>query len=131
MNKDQVLAIQEGGNHYKQFPIQPIELIIETQLSFVQGNIVKYITRYPFKNGLGDLRKVVHYAGFGLAYALKDQVIDPDARIRIFNFIREAKQADLLNQKQAAIIWFAVGGEWRKVITATEQLIAQMEAEED
>lgn len=127
MNKDQVLAIQEGGDHYRRFPIQPIELIIETQLSFVQGNIVKYITRYPFKNGLGDLRKVVHYAGFGLAYKLKDQVNDPDARIRIYNFIHEAKEANLLNQKQAAIIWFAIGGEWRKVITATEQLIDQME----
>ena len=126
MNKDQVLSIQEGGDHYRKFPIQPIDLIIETGLSFVQGNIVKYITRYPFKNGEGDLRKVIHYAGFGLAYGLKDQIIDPEARVRIFDFIHEAKKADLLSQQQAAIIWFAAGGEYRKVIAATEKLLVNL-----
>jgi hypothetical protein len=31
-------------------------------LGFVEGNIVKYITRYSRKAGAEDVRKVIHYA---------------------------------------------------------------------
>ena len=36
-----VLSKQEGGNHYKDFPIQPIEFIkTKNGLSFAQGNVI-------------------------------------------------------------------------------------------
>ena len=53
---------QEGGDHYKLRPIQPIEYSERNGLSMSQGNIVKYITRHKEKNGIEDLAKVVHYA---------------------------------------------------------------------
>ena len=56
-----VLSKQEGGNHYKEFPIQPIEFIQKNGLSFAQGNVIKYICRYKAKNGLQDLKKARHY----------------------------------------------------------------------
>jgi hypothetical protein len=53
---------QVGGSHYKDMAIQPIEYIHKNGLGFCEGNIVKYITRWKTKNGIEDLRKVIHYA---------------------------------------------------------------------
>jgi len=52
---------QVQGNHYKNFKIQPIEFITANKLSFIQGNIIKYICRYDKKNGKKDIDKVIHY----------------------------------------------------------------------
>ena len=52
---------QIGGNHYQQLAIQPVEYIHKNNLSYNQGNVVKYITRYKDKNGLQDLQKAKHY----------------------------------------------------------------------
>ena len=61
-NEFNPLVPQEGGDHYKLRPIQPIEYSERNGLSMSQGNIVKYITRHKEKNGVEDLAKVVHYA---------------------------------------------------------------------
>lgn len=66
-NKPSALTKQEGGNHYSRMKIQPIEYITANELSFIQGNIIKYATRYPFKNGAEDLRKIIHYAELALS----------------------------------------------------------------
>lgn len=58
---DSALDKQVGGNHYKQFPIQPVEFINANNLSYMQGNVIKYVVRYPFKNGIADLEKAKHY----------------------------------------------------------------------
>ncbi|BCV01765.1 MAG: hypothetical protein CM15mV45_620 [uncultured marine virus] len=42
---------QVGGNHYTKFPIQPYEFISKNDLSFFQGNVVKYVCRYQRKGG--------------------------------------------------------------------------------
>jgi hypothetical protein len=55
------LNVQVGGDHYKKMKIQPIEFIHANNLPFIEGNIVKYITRWREKNGLKDLEKVKHY----------------------------------------------------------------------
>ena len=44
--------------YYERFAIQPIEFAAANDLGFREGNIVKYVCRYPFKGDpLGDLRK--------------------------------------------------------------------------
>jgi len=55
------LDIQISGDHYKKFKIQPVTFIQENNLSYMQGNVIKYITRYKDKNGKEDLEKVKHY----------------------------------------------------------------------
>lgn len=52
---------QIGGNHYKEFHIQPYEFISKNNLSFFQGNVVKYVCRYLKKGGIQDLEKIKHY----------------------------------------------------------------------
>lgn len=53
---------QVGGNHYKNFKIQPLEFTMKNNLDFIQGNIIKYACRHKDKNGIEDLKKVIHYA---------------------------------------------------------------------
>lgn len=50
-----------GGDHYRQGGIQPIEYIHANNLSFCEGNVVKYVTRWRHKDGLKDLEKAKHY----------------------------------------------------------------------
>jgi hypothetical protein len=52
---------QEGGNHYQKHKIQPYTFITENELSFFQGNVIKYVVRYKDKNGVEDLKKIIHY----------------------------------------------------------------------
>ena len=70
---------QEGGDHYKKLPIQPIEYISANNLDFFQGNIVKYATRHKDKNGAEDLRKVIHYAQLALELQYQDAQADEPA----------------------------------------------------
>lgn len=52
---------QEGGNHYKNMAIQPVEFIHKNGLTFIAGNVIKYVCRYEMKNGIEDLKKARHY----------------------------------------------------------------------
>ena len=52
---------QIGGSHYKNFHIQPYELISKNNLSFFQGCVVKYVCRYMKKDKIKDLEKIIHY----------------------------------------------------------------------
>jgi len=51
---------QVGGSHYMT-AIQPIEYTYKNKLGFIEGNVIKYITRHREKNGAEDIRKVIHY----------------------------------------------------------------------
>lgn len=54
------LATQVGGAHYKDRAIQPVEYISANNLNFLEGCIVKRITRWREKNGFEDLEKIKH-----------------------------------------------------------------------
>jgi len=51
---------QVSGKHY-QTEIQPWDFIVANNLSYLEGNIVKYVCRYKHKNGIVDLHKAQHY----------------------------------------------------------------------
>lgn len=55
------LKEQIGGKHYSEMVIQPIEFIHKNGLSFIQGNVIKYVCRYKSKGGIEDLNKAKHY----------------------------------------------------------------------
>ena len=68
------LETQEGGNHYKDLAIQPVEYIYHNRLPYLEGNVVKYISRHKAKNGVEDIRKAIHYCQLilELEYGIKD-----------------------------------------------------------
>ena len=51
---------QINGDHY-QGTVQTWDYILAHDLGFLEGNIVKYVTRFRKKNGVQDLEKAQHY----------------------------------------------------------------------
>jgi hypothetical protein len=52
--------MQVGGTHYR-LTIEPWDYIVKNNLGYLEGNIIKYVTRYKGKHGLEDLQKARHY----------------------------------------------------------------------
>jgi len=50
----------EQPKHYD-LTIQPIDYIVANKLDFVEGNVIKYVSRYKLKNGKEDLLKAKYY----------------------------------------------------------------------
>ena len=52
---------QVAGTHYSSKAIQPWDFIVSNKLGYLEGNIVKYISRWEEKGGMQDLLKARHY----------------------------------------------------------------------
>jgi hypothetical protein len=53
--------VQVAGTHYKSKAVQPWDYIVANNLGYLEGNIVKYVSRWKDKGGIDDLRKARHY----------------------------------------------------------------------
>lgn len=47
--------------HYRQGTLEVIDAIEGLDLGYREGNVVKYLARYKYKNGIEDLRKAAWY----------------------------------------------------------------------
>lgn len=65
---------QVSGNHYKDCKIQPVEYIQANNLSYLEGNVIKYTTRHSKKNGKADILKAIHYLELILEFDYKAKV---------------------------------------------------------
>ena len=56
------LDYQVGGDHYRDFEIQPVEFIARNRISFLPGCIIKRACRFdkPGGKGIQDLKKIKH-----------------------------------------------------------------------
>lgn len=55
------MAGVKNPSHYTKGTIEPWDYIIDHNMDFLEGNIIKYITRYKHKNGVEDLNKAMIY----------------------------------------------------------------------
>lgn len=55
------LDVQVDGNHYKDQAIQPVEYIHANNIGYMEGNVIKYVSRWRKKHGIKDLEKAKHY----------------------------------------------------------------------
>jgi hypothetical protein len=63
MKTESALDVQVAGGHYKGKRIQPVEYIAANNLNFLEGCIVKRITRWrdkPADSRFQDLEKIKH-----------------------------------------------------------------------
>jgi hypothetical protein len=58
---DKATDKQVGGNHYRNYAIQPFEFIQKNGLGYAEGAVIKYVVRHREKNGREDLEKAIHY----------------------------------------------------------------------
>ena len=68
---------QVGGNHYSKYKIQPSKFVIENELLFPEGNVIKYICRHRFKNGKEDLLKAIHFIEMIIERDYENKEINP------------------------------------------------------
>ena len=53
---------QEGGSHYKDLAIQPVEYCLKNNLNYCQSSAIKYVTRAGTKGpAREDVRKAIHF----------------------------------------------------------------------
>ena len=52
---------QVGGSHYKDMVIQPFHFVMANNFNAFQFAVVKYASRYLNKNGVQDLKKIIHF----------------------------------------------------------------------
>ena len=52
---------QEGGQHYKRLAIQPWDYILQNNIGYIEGCVIKYVTRWRDKGGVEDLKKARHF----------------------------------------------------------------------
>ena len=64
---------QVGGTHYAKNAIQPWDYIVKNNIGYLEGNVIKYISRWREKGGIEDLRKVIHYTEKLIEIALEEQ----------------------------------------------------------
>ena len=58
-----VEGMNDPVNHPEHYTkgIETLDYINSWEMNFMQGNVIKYVTRYPYKNGLEDLKKARNY----------------------------------------------------------------------
>ncbi len=61
LNPIKVNSYQPGGDHYMKKAIQPWDYIISNDLGYLEGNVIKYVSRWKDKGGIQDLEKAKHY----------------------------------------------------------------------
>ena len=75
-----ILAIDDPVNspkHYTQGRMEVITAIEGLGLDYHQGNVLKYVSRYRYKNGIEDLRKAKWYID-RLLYIEEQRIIKHD-----------------------------------------------------
>ena len=67
--------------------LQPVDYIAQHDLSFDEGNVIKYVTRHRKKNGKEDILKAIDYCTFILQhqYGLTTE----DINIRIIEMLKQ------------------------------------------
>lgn len=68
------LQRQEGGGHYKHMSIQPVEFIHANGIPFIEGCVIKYVSRWRSKGGIEDLKKARHFL---------DLLLDLESRVEV------------------------------------------------
>ena len=121
------LSEQVGGNHYKDMPYQPINLISQLDLDFFQGNVVKYVSRYKLKDGVRDLEKAKHYCKMAIdlnAKRIPDGMYLSDAMDDGWEYVRKNK----LDPEVFQILMDVVRVRWEDASQVIDELIEKYKA---
>ena len=52
---------QVGGKHYLKYKIQPSKFVVENELLYPEGCVIKYVIRHRDKGKKQDLLKAIHF----------------------------------------------------------------------
>ena len=89
------LDVQEGGDHYKNMAIQPVEFIAANKIQFLDGCVIKRVCRHRAKNGAEDIRKAIH--DLFVSFPDQDQFTKED--------MKEMKRGRAAYAKESQVVW--------------------------
>lgn len=58
---EELFNTQVGGEHYKNMKIQPVQYIHLNGIPFIEGCVIKYVSRWREKGGIEDIKKARHF----------------------------------------------------------------------
>lgn len=88
MQYDEVMAIQHGGNHYKERAIQPWEVWEAYDMNGWEASALKYLLRYKDKGKpLEDLNKCLHNIQYLIAKEERKAMAKQDTSKVISNMV--------------------------------------------
>ena len=64
---------QVGGSHYERLKVEPVKIFAAFNFNWFQGEILKYVSRFPFKNGEQDLGKAIHISQMAVDLKIKSK----------------------------------------------------------
>jgi hypothetical protein len=102
MTEENALDVQVGGNHYKKWAVQPVQIIVLDNLSFLHGCILKRLLRDK-GDRKEDLQKVLHELNLieqlhhsqepedrnAVYEAFFEQIADDQLRVVVMNLMNE------------------------------------------
>ncbi len=71
MNPDNI----KDPKHYSRWKIEPVQFMMENEIPYVEGNVIKYIMRWRYKGGLEDLHKAREYLNILIKNALENSSV--------------------------------------------------------
>ena len=117
------LETQIGGTHYTDLKSQPLDLIAALDLDFFQGNVVKYLTRYPYKGDpVSDLQKAADYCR--KAHAKLDyKVMLGTQKTRATYAVEQHCEANGLPEQVGEAMLKAILCQWREAAKLINELL--------
>lgn len=116
----EALNTQVGGNHYKSMAYQPVEFSHDLRITFIQGSIVKYVSRYKNKNGLQDLEKAKHFARLAIDL---NHFGSRTTNERTVGCLKRFCNDNNLSDKQIDAIIYVLDCDWFNTIIAVDAII--------
>ena len=125
-----VLEFQVGGDHYKKLAIQPVELIVNLHLDYFIGNVVKYVTRHRFKNGIEDIKKAIHYCELAVYYSkYKNPIAAKFGFTTVAKFVDKYAEKNYLTLLERNVIYYACTHSYKLAIETLNKIIKEYEQE--
>jgi len=100
---------QIGGTHYQKFKIQPSKFVIENELLYPEGCVIKYILRHRLKGKRQDLEKAIHFIEMIIErdYSLPDYMVP-------MTEAEEYKNAGITKEEAEEKTWIEGYNKWKK-----------------
>ena len=104
--------MQIGGDHYTKMQIQPVQFIHANSIPFIEGTIIKYVSRWKSKGGLQDLEKARHMVSMLIAYGPDEHAVYMPSFDDLARAVDDYTSANDIDRMEALIIEYVVT--WRQ-----------------
>lgn len=121
----QANTTQVGGEHYRVAPFQHWDLAARLKLGYFEGQITKYITRHPRKNGAQDALKALHFT-VKLAELASTGGWQPAHLYPTQAMLRDYTESNRLSAMDARIIQEVLTWQHRRDLDRVKMLVVEL-----